>query len=723
LTSVGAVAGAGLSAGVDRAAAATYDVDNYGASPDDSTDDTQAIRDAIADACGDTDATITFSDGTYNIQATDTGYYESGKIKYDHPILTIDGCDGLTIDGNGAKLSASGQVINGETHFAPTLHVYEADNVTLKNLTIDWDRSPPHTCGVVTGSVDDFFDVNVNDFYTARGSVWAHAFIEYDQNKDRLGSTLHLNDDEGCQALDSDTLRVYKTADNADAGLTDGDGVIIKHADAAGIGIHVFESDSFSTDDVKLREVPGMAVNIWGGSDANLKRTYVAPGNTAGRWRSAARDGFHISHQQGKTVLNAVTAQYTGDDAYNIKGHRYEVSTVVDSKTLEINKPVLDLWYEYAPFAAGDKIEIGGDKTGHPYNVDTVGTLADFQKTASERNVGTKNATYTLTFESSLPTEITDSSTITVFNATRTPTQTTLVNSGAKYNRGGARFKLDHTTVKNVTFKETTGNPAAIGVSKAEGEPANDLTVKDSTFDDCGYMPNIGGGQIFTFPRGYGDNLSPTTYSNWTIENNTFTNIRDGLPAVEVDHANDITVEGNDFSGINSNLVDPVVFGSDVDNTSCYSLSIRSTTSSGCKARWSQAVSVDTNTDYTLRGYIKTENVQTDGWGGFLAISQLGGPSVDATVEGTTDWTKSEITLNSEDYTTFTVRCGMGTGDTATGQVWFDRIELVDPNGNDLLTNGDLEDPTADVWSTLTLEGSPEFPYDDAESLEPHGPQ
>jgi putative membrane-bound dehydrogenase-like protein len=132
--------------------------------------------------------------------------------------------------------------------------------------------------------------------------------------------------------------------------------------------------------------------------------------------------------------------------------------------------------------------------------------------------------------------------------------------------------------------------------------------------------------------------------------------------------------------------------------------SLRISSEEGADAVWRTTVSVDPDTEYTLGGYVKTENVDVlddtgfsdiTPFGALFNVDQVGGASdadvVAGPLTGTNDWTEVSTTLNSGDTGELTVNCLFGGFGEATGTAWYDDIYLEDPDGNNLLPNADFE--------------------------------
>jgi len=143
--------------------------------------------------------------------------------------------------------------------------------------------------------------------------------------------------------------------------------------------------------------------------------------------------------------------------------------------------------------------------------------------------------------------------------------------------------------------------------------------------------------------------------------------------------------------------------------------SVALSSSNGADAGWLQTVSLEPNTEYTVRAQVKTEDVQpVDGTGQDVSGAPFGatisvGTIANATypdvsepipepLTGTNDWTTIETTFNSGDYDVdydavevLTLFGGYG---QATGKAWYDDVELVGPDGNNLLSNESFETGT-----------------------------
>ena len=145
--------------------------------------------------------------------------------------------------------------------------------------------------------------------------------------------------------------------------------------------------------------------------------------------------------------------------------------------------------------------------------------------------------------------------------------------------------------------------------------------------------------------------------------------------------------------------------------------SVKIASSEGVDANWVQTASVEPNTDYTYSAYVKTENLDKgDGYGAFINVQELGQDSISDTVieSGTNDWTKLETSFNSGDNDQLEFNVSLGGWGQSTGTVWFDDASAVDPDGNEVLTNGGFELAPAskpEGWTSTEYSGNAEFSW------------
>lgn len=104
-------------------------------------------------------------------------------------------------------------------------------------------------------------------------------------------------------------------------------------------------------------------------------------------------------------------------------------------------------------------------------------------------------------------------------------------------------------------------------------------------------------------------------------------------------------------------------------------MEIRST--KGADTSWATNFKVKPNTDYLLKGRIKTQNVK-GAMGALYNIHQIQGAdrALTKAIKGTSDWTDVSMEFNSGSHTQLTANALLGGWGHATGQAWFSRASL-----------------------------------------------
>src|SRR6266849_3961343 len=132
---------------------AAVDVTHFGAVPNDGKDDTEAFLAAFRAAQATGDKLIEIPKGRYNLRA-------DGNPEHRYTLFSLTNVDGLSVRGKGAELMMHG---NGAV-FA----FKECKNITVKGLTLDWER-PPFSQGTVSAATTRYFDVQIEAGFPVQG--------------------------------------------------------------------------------------------------------------------------------------------------------------------------------------------------------------------------------------------------------------------------------------------------------------------------------------------------------------------------------------------------------------------------------------------------------------------------------------------------------------------------------------------------------------------------
>ena len=113
---------------------------------------------------------------------------------------------------------------------------------------------------------------------------------------------------------------------------------------------------------------------------------------------------------------------------------------------------------------------------------------------------------------------------------------------------------------------------------------------------------------------------------------------------------------------------------------------LKITSQRGSDTSWHHDVTVESETEYLISGWIKTENLGTRGGGrgAMLEIHQLNGRQpMSQVLKGNQDWTRVELAFNSGPQREISLNLLYGGWGHATGTAWWDDISLVKTGAGD----------------------------------------
>ena len=349
------IAAAGVPARVFR-------VVDFGATADGVGDATSAIRAALqaARGLGGAPAVVQFAPGRYRC----CGGTAHADGRTHEPSIDIDKLDHVTIDGQGAVLV--GRDIAG------LFRIRDSHDITIRNLTVDWDPLP-HTSGrvVAVHPTEHAFDIAPQIPADPPAGRIVQAILAYNPARHRLADngwetyqTQGERDADPSLLTREGYLRVFE---NRHASLPEiGWSVVVRHQ-VYGYDAFVFAGcANVLVEDVTVHAVPGMAVIGFASRDLTIRRIKVVP--AAGGWMSATADAMHFNACRGRVTVEDSEFAGMGDDAINIHAMYGLVTRRLDAHTLAVARARMNPYYDTqraiwdAP-APGDVLEYsGGDE-------------------------------------------------------------------------------------------------------------------------------------------------------------------------------------------------------------------------------------------------------------------------------------------------------------------------------------------------------------------------
>jgi len=485
----------------------TIDVTAFGAVANDGKDDTAAVLAAIKQCPKTGPTTLVFPKGRYDFSA-------GANPENANSLFPIAGVSDLTIDGRGSEFIFRGYT--GPFAFA------NCANLTIRNLTIDWDR-PPFSMGKVLAAEDKHFDVEVFPEYPVTGGEPVGAFMDYDPAT-RLPIRHGLDEyytAEKTELLREQVLRVYL---KHEARIKPGALVLLRHYVYGRNAIECRRCSDLTIKDVTVHTTPGMAFIAWVCTNVSLERFRVIP--SKGYPMSATADATHLMGCKGLIRMDGCEYEGMGDDGVNIGSGLYlSLKEKVDRHTVLAahNLKIVD-----SP-DPGDTMEI--------CHVDDMLTYATAKVKKIE--VLPNDGLQRVEFEEPLPHQLKVGD---VFgNASRTP-KVRITNTQVRNNRArGMLIQTRDAVIEGCTFRNCTG-PGIMVLTEVvfffESIGTEDVTVRKCRFENCNYGAAIGPGALcaMAYLKDFAYPPKPGVHKNVTFDGNTISgSCESGIFATGID--------------------------------------------------------------------------------------------------------------------------------------------------------------------------------------------
>ncbi|MEI6520156.1 MAG: right-handed parallel beta-helix repeat-containing protein [bacterium] len=451
---------------------------DYGAKPNEQTDTTTAICEAINTAkhLNGKPAVIQFEPGRY--------LCKGGKLNPDgrthQPSFNVANLKNVTIDGNGATLVG--------TDIARLFIFNNCKNITLKNITVDWNPLP-HTSGKVVNVLPKEHAFDITPLYPAKpiaGTI-VQGILAYNPEKHRLADngweiyqTQGERDDDTTLLTPEGNLRIFQRKDTPLPEI--GWNVVVRHQ-VYGYDAFVFNKcENVLLEDVTVNAVPGMAVIGWGSRDITIRRIKVIPAGDG--WMSATADAMHFNACRGTITVEDSEFAGMGDDAINIHAMYGLATGRVDDHTLAVARARMHPYYDKvrstwdAP-EKGDIIEYsGGDEPLLPQGQLTVNSFS--QDTEQQRTI--------IKFKEKLPAGAGENTVLT--NISTSP-KVRISRCKVHSNRArGFLLQTRDVVVNDCIFEDISGAGIQICTDAAEwweSLGSRDVTIKNCIFKRCNF--------------------------------------------------------------------------------------------------------------------------------------------------------------------------------------------------------------------------------------------
>ena len=328
-----------------RAGGETVSITDFGVVPDSGADAVPAVRKALEQCATDAYAVLEFPQGRYDFfpqEAPRREYFESNSTDENPKVcpILIEGMTNLTIDGKGSTFVFHGQ----EQPFT----VDHSTNVTLSNLSIDWDVTLTAQAEVV--AVDSrYFDLRINTkespyvieddqlvFVTEdRKSAW-WGVMEFDRETHLIppgtgDQTLGGVGRYRAEELEPGLVRIHK---RTRVRPRVGNFLVLRHNPRIHAGVFLTESKDVTLRNVNVYHTGGLGILAQYTENVTLDHVNVVPNAAKGRYFSGHDDGAHISNCRGLIRMEHCAFAGLMDDPVNVHGTSVPIVEKVDAKTL-----------------------------------------------------------------------------------------------------------------------------------------------------------------------------------------------------------------------------------------------------------------------------------------------------------------------------------------------------------------------------------------------------
>jgi hypothetical protein len=321
--------GAALSANGWAQDGGNLDIVFFGGKPNDSSDTTPAVRQALAAVKSSGAKTLNFAPGRYDFwpdHASEKFYYvannDPGMKRIAFP---LDHISDLTIDGHGAVFVFHGYI-------CPFI-LDHAKNITLKNLAIDWQRPFDSEAKIISVSPDgpDLQFSSEFPYSISKGILTfvdreavpniypAGRLLEFDSAKREtayMASDQSGSPDYIATEIEPGHIHLHFPEFKG----TPGNVIVFENAHRDCPAIIISDSDDTTLSYVTVYHAGGMGVIAQRSRNLTYDHLAVTPPPSNLRMYSATADATHFADCYGQITMTHCTLENQGDDATNIHG-------------------------------------------------------------------------------------------------------------------------------------------------------------------------------------------------------------------------------------------------------------------------------------------------------------------------------------------------------------------------------------------------------------------
>jgi len=519
-----------------------FNVRDYGAIVNDTLDDTDALRKAVAAVVKHNgNSVLQFEPGIYQIQDTFSLRIQeqalSGKLgKNPQDSLFVPNKKyAIGLDFNGGRnitINAFNTVLLCNGWMEP-LSFRNASNIILNGIKIDYKKRPNNQ-GEVVNNGKNYVDVRFNEEEMLLKDQIVQRIMIYDkQNELFKGAGLYH---ESLKYLDKNTVRFYGMSIRKQAEI--GNAFITFSGFHYRPAILIYKTRNIILNDVTIHSQAGMGIVGHLSENITMNRLKIIP--TEGRYASTNTDATHFSTNRGLIRFDNCEFGGQGDDATNVHTY-YAIISDNDQQKRKCTINVDRKAYTHSSYLdepqPGDVLAIVDRKTLQEIGYVRVRRYWPFPLHDNIR----------IEYDGEMPNDINN---YYIINITTTP-RLEFVNCKIRSHRArSVLVKTRKVLISDNEFVGTTGTAIHVGVEGdwGEGPASEDVIIRNNRFVNCGLGgPNDGtldgASAIALHVKAPNTNVAGL-HKRILITNNI---IKGGNHAIVIKGSVDVTVQENKF--------------------------------------------------------------------------------------------------------------------------------------------------------------------------------
>lgn len=453
----------------------------------------------------------------------------------------FEDCKNIILEGNNTLVMLHGKMIS----FA----IINSLNIQLRNIRFDYER-PTMSELTIKSVTDNAIETQIHadskyvidnghiEFYGEGWKTRSYHTILFEPEKDFLRYSTFKPFPES-KAIELSPFHVRFEGNFSNSRLHPGDVLTFRDPYRDNCGGFIWKSKNIELEDLNMYYMHGLGIVSQFAENIHLKRVVVVPRNNSGRIISSFADCFHFSGCRGLISIDSCFTSGSHDDPVNIHGTHLQITGIDASGKITV-RFMHHQTYGFEAFFAGDSIAFVQAQTLLHLGIAKLKTAKLINRREMEIEVA-----------GALPAFVKPG--VCMENLSWTPE---VVIRNSRFERTNTRGLLITTRkkvlIENNMFYKTGMYPVLIADDASgwfESGAVQDVTIRNNTFEECGY--NSGSGAIAILPENHELVPGSMVHHNIRIIDNIFKVINaEVLTARSVDN---LLFTGNKI--VNSGLV------------------------------------------------------------------------------------------------------------------------------------------------------------------------